>query len=307
MPLGSGSVEIAARAREARNEGRCVYCHAPAGEAPVVCPGCGTLVHAECLEALKKCPTLGCGRTIGELRRRRASRVFARLLQLGVLSLCLGLLGATAYGLWASGVLDPYLPASSFSWGSEFGVPAHVTVIEPPPADAVRPPSAPGAANAKPSDEPTLEETVAPEFDGWAGFRVGASVTMREVVTSTASKFRFEKEVRTVLVQQTGDRVTLEETTREVERPWAVETKRRVVRVRRDAAPAPWLAEVPGEVVLEVGVRRIPCRHSALASPIDDFRLETWSCRAIPGGLCKRVQRMGHRVEETTLLAYERP
>lgn len=50
---------------------RCALCHDALGELPPPCPGCRTLVHAECA-AGRPCPTLGCPR-----RLRARARVFA--------------------------------------------------------------------------------------------------------------------------------------------------------------------------------------------------------------------------------------
>lgn len=43
---------------------RCAYCHATVDTVPVVCHGCGTRLHSECVENLSCCPTLGCKRIL---------------------------------------------------------------------------------------------------------------------------------------------------------------------------------------------------------------------------------------------------
>jgi hypothetical protein len=39
---------------------RCAYCHGDAAGDVARCRRCGTLLHPECLAALRRCPTLGC-------------------------------------------------------------------------------------------------------------------------------------------------------------------------------------------------------------------------------------------------------
>lgn len=39
---------------------RCAYCHGDAAGDVARCVRCGTLLHPECLAALRGCPTLGC-------------------------------------------------------------------------------------------------------------------------------------------------------------------------------------------------------------------------------------------------------
>jgi hypothetical protein len=58
--------------RESQKPLRCAYCHAAVGAAPVVCRGCGTRLHPECVGSLGQCPTLGCARVLdlGEDRAR---------------------------------------------------------------------------------------------------------------------------------------------------------------------------------------------------------------------------------------------
>jgi len=46
--------------RESEKPLRCAYCHSAADLDPVVCPGCGTGLHPECVGNLSRCPTLGC-------------------------------------------------------------------------------------------------------------------------------------------------------------------------------------------------------------------------------------------------------
>lgn len=42
-------------------EGRCPYCRDPIGLLPAgTCGGCGVAVHADCRNALARCPTIGC-------------------------------------------------------------------------------------------------------------------------------------------------------------------------------------------------------------------------------------------------------
>jgi hypothetical protein len=42
---------------------RCALCHEAFGDAPPTpCPGCQTLLHADCAARLGRCPTLGCAR-----------------------------------------------------------------------------------------------------------------------------------------------------------------------------------------------------------------------------------------------------
>jgi type II secretion system protein G len=66
---------------------RCALCHDNAPEQALVCPGCRTLVHAECREGVA-CPTLGCERgaprtrlksECGPSRTTLWSRLFALL------------------------------------------------------------------------------------------------------------------------------------------------------------------------------------------------------------------------------------
>lgn len=58
-PRGERSVGMKLRPSVAKSEQRCAYCHDEEG-ALEACPGCGTLLHAEC--AAEGCPTLGCTR-----------------------------------------------------------------------------------------------------------------------------------------------------------------------------------------------------------------------------------------------------
>src|SRR5262245_32881232 len=39
---------------------RCAFCHGDLGPDPWKCPECRSLLHGECWEAAKKCPTIGC-------------------------------------------------------------------------------------------------------------------------------------------------------------------------------------------------------------------------------------------------------
>lgn len=44
---------------------RCAYCHDALVLSTTTCPGCGTFLHPECVEALGgRCPTLGCARRL---------------------------------------------------------------------------------------------------------------------------------------------------------------------------------------------------------------------------------------------------
>lgn len=58
-----------------KGDARCPYCHdqVTAGEART-CGGCKTTLHAECADELTKCPTMGCGRSLGGRSRRPAVR-----------------------------------------------------------------------------------------------------------------------------------------------------------------------------------------------------------------------------------------
>lgn len=85
----------------ARSSGplRCALCHDALGERPLPCPGCRTLVHADC-RAGGPCPTLGCAHASAARRIevepwepspcRRWTRAVAALLAAAALSgLCL--------------------------------------------------------------------------------------------------------------------------------------------------------------------------------------------------------------------------
>lgn len=69
--------------RESSKPTRCAYCHAEIGPAPVLCRGCGTLAHGDCLATHGRCPTLGCGHAVhvgGKPRSRAVLVVLASLL-----------------------------------------------------------------------------------------------------------------------------------------------------------------------------------------------------------------------------------
>ncbi len=51
------------RLREREGEGVCVYCHDRIGDMGRTCAGCGALVHFECWEELRRCPSIGCTET----------------------------------------------------------------------------------------------------------------------------------------------------------------------------------------------------------------------------------------------------
>lgn len=54
---------------------RCAYCHSEfEAEEPQRCPGCQTLLHAECAAAIPACPTLGCHTPLGGARPVKRSR-----------------------------------------------------------------------------------------------------------------------------------------------------------------------------------------------------------------------------------------
>ena len=59
---------------------RCAYCHAPVGSTPLVCQGCGTLLHGECRSALAKCPTIGCRALDRAIEERDSFYPLSRLL-----------------------------------------------------------------------------------------------------------------------------------------------------------------------------------------------------------------------------------
>ena len=80
--------------RELDKPGRCAFCHAPIGVAPVVCDRCGTRLHAECLAALRVCPTLGCGTRLPQGKPRRTFLPVAIAFAGVSLLLALGLRGA---------------------------------------------------------------------------------------------------------------------------------------------------------------------------------------------------------------------
>jgi LSD1 subclass zinc finger protein len=54
------------RRRESSRTLRCAYCHGALDARRVVCSGCRTLLHVECVALLVACPTLGCSRRFGE-------------------------------------------------------------------------------------------------------------------------------------------------------------------------------------------------------------------------------------------------
>ena len=111
--------------RESDKPTRCAYCHAPAGATPITCEDCGTRLHAECMAALKVCPTLGCGRMVA----RPEDRPFDGLLRArGQVCLLLGpsvpLWSATLLARWAyhgKGPLRWVLGSSGLipSWADE--------------------------------------------------------------------------------------------------------------------------------------------------------------------------------------------
>lgn len=92
---------------------RCAICHDAVVEGPLQCPGCATLVHAECRVAVP-CPTLGCvhaaksGRLLllppptHVARLRDSFERHRRVLALAVAVV----LGAVAYGFVSSSTSD---------------------------------------------------------------------------------------------------------------------------------------------------------------------------------------------------------
>lgn len=48
---------------------RCAFCHGKADKV-IPCTGCGTLLHQDCFEETKRCPTLGCT-ALSKLRRTK--------------------------------------------------------------------------------------------------------------------------------------------------------------------------------------------------------------------------------------------
>lgn len=160
---------------------RCIFCRqkVPLGARAWSCPGCGTLVHAECTREMagQGCPTLGCSspppwatspaELVGVAGRRRRGRLLAAGLALAI-GLGTGLAALLLPAEIARLDLRSVLPGQHLPDPIELA-PAGPTAAPAPPSPWLRPSLQPAQAatgSASPEDRPDLLEPDLVDADG---------------------------------------------------------------------------------------------------------------------------------------------
>ncbi len=131
-----------------------------------------------------------------------------------------------------------------------------------------------------------------PEYEGWASFRVGATVRIESETSVEATKS--VTRTTTQLLEVASDRLVLESTVTTISggKELTAPVRKREVpsKISKDDLPKPDPSNTKeGDEELDVGGRKVACHFVEVTRIVDGKKsvTKTWTSKEVPGGLVK--------------------